>query len=252
MNLIRNLYLKTQRHKFYRPFKPIGIGRRESFFIAPAENIKEFFKALPFIAGIRKLGSVMLFVPEVFMPYIKNFRVNYFQIIFYKEFPQVLTREFDILKNEIKKISFNWLIELNHRANLNLPNLVNAEKRVTFYDKKNFPYYNILIKGGIEALVNFFQISLVDPVSLFKFNKLELKGILKGLPQEQPRLFFNEADKGAEELERLKWQGGIVYHKKNDDIEKGLKELYLCDAYFGPDDEFCEIAKIFKKEIITI
>lgn len=207
---------------------------------------------LPFIAGIRKLGSVMLFVPEVFSPYIMLFRANYFQVVYYKEFPRVLTREFEQLKNALKKFTYNWLIELNPRANLNLPNLVNAEKRVCFYDKRNFPFYNILIKGGIETLTNFFQLSVIDPLSLFKFNKLELKVILKELPSEPPRLFFNDSTQNSEGLEKLKWMGGIVRHTKNDVVEKGLKKLYLCDAYCGPDDELCEIAKIFKKEIITI
>lgn len=194
----------------------------------------------------------MLFVPHFFLPYIKMFRSNYFQVIYYNEFPRVLTREFELLKNELKKIAFNWLIELNPEANLALPNLVSAEKRAAFYDKKIFPFYNILFKDGIDALVSFFQIPSVDPLSLFKFNKFELKSILKELPQERPRLFINVADKSSGELERLKWQGGIVYHNKNDEIEKELKKLYLCDAYFGLDDEKYEIARIFKKEIITI
>ncbi|MEO0156788.1 MAG: hypothetical protein ABIL07_06710 [candidate division WOR-3 bacterium] len=252
MNLIRNLYLKTQKRKFYRAFKPIGIGRRESFFIVPTENVKDFLKALPFIAGIRKLGSVALFVPEVFSSYLKLFRANYFQIFYYKEIPEILTREFEQLKTELKKINFHWLIDLNQKANLNLPGLVNAEKRVAFYDKGIFPFYNILIKGGIEAMKNFFQIPSVDPISLFKFNKLELKSILKELPQEQPRLFFNQVDKSIKELEKIQWQGAIVYHNKNDEIEIGLKKLYLCDAYCGPDDELCEIARIFKKDISII
>ncbi len=250
MKLIRALYLKTQQHKFFRPFKPLGIGRRENFFIAPGDNIKEFFKKLSFIAGIRKLGGVILFVPEFFAPYIRMFRANYFQVVYYKELPNVLTREFNQLKSELKKTTFSWLIDLNDRANLNLPNLVNAEKRVAFYDKKNFPFYNILVKGGIESLINFFQIPCVDPISIIKFNKLELRGMLKYLTSEQPRLFLNSMDKDASGIAGLNWQGGIVYHNKDDDIEKGLKKLYLCDAYYGPDDELCEIARIFKKTII--
>lgn len=253
MDFIRNIYLKTVQHKFYKPFKPLGIKRSDKFIIAPSQKTKEFLKTLSFLAGIRKLGSVFLLVPEKFLSYIKMFKPDYFQIFFYKEIPRPLTREFDFLKKELNKISYTWLIDLNPVANLNLPNLVTAEKRVAFYDRKNFPFYNILIKGGIESLINFFHLPSIDPLSLFKFNKLELRSISKELPSGKPRLFYNQIEDKIDELQKLQWQGSVVHHINNyDDLEKSLKKLYLCDAYLGPEDEICEMARIFKKEIVTV
>lgn len=254
MNIFRSIYLKTLKHKFYRPFKPLGIKRKDNFVISVPYGIKDFFKTLPFLGGMRKLGNVILLAPERFVPYLKIFKTNIFQTVYWTNFPKVLTNEYEFLKKELRNYQCNWLIELNTNANLALPTLIDVEKRIAFYNKKNFPYYNILIKEGIETLVSFFQISVVDPVTLFKFNKLELKAIEKKMPNERPLLFFNQTEI-KKEIEDIKWSGGVVIHNKDKDkdmIEKACEKLYLCDAYYGPDDEFCELARIFKKEIIIL
>ncbi|MCX7995097.1 MAG: hypothetical protein N3A65_04940 [candidate division WOR-3 bacterium] len=252
MDLIRRIYIKFQKPKFLKPFRPIGITKKENFVIIPSEKIKDFFKLLPFLAGIRKLGNVILLVPEAFSYYIKCLRTNYFQVIYYQKVPQILTREYNLIKNELNKISHSWFINLNPDADISFSTLTKSERRVAFYNKKLFPYYNILVKGGLESLINFFQIQLVDPLSLFRLNKSELKMILKELPQKKPRLFFNQIEENLKALDETSWNGSVVYCKKiKDEIENDLKKLYLCDAYFGPDDEMCELARIFKKEIIT-
>jgi hypothetical protein len=253
MNLFQNIYLKALKRRFYKSFRPIGITKRDNFLISPPHRIKDFFKVLPVLGGIRKLGNVILLLPDTSAPYTKVFRPDYFQIVYWKEIPRVLTKEFESLKEELKKFSFNWLIELNPEANTALPNLIDAEKRITFYNNNVFPFYNILIKGGIEGLINFLQIPLVDPLTIFKFRKPELKPILKELPPVQPRLFFNRTSDKPEKSGEVQWTGSIVYHDKdNTPIEVGLKKLYLCDAYLGPDDELCELARIFKKELILV
>jgi|GEM_PF-705746 len=254
MNLIRTFYLKTIRHKFYKPFKPLGLKKRDIFLISVPFKIKDFLKILPFLGGIRKLGNVILLVPQAFAPYIKMFKSKTFQSIYWTKIPQMLTREFDFLKRELINYQCNWLIELNQDANLALPSLIDVEKRIAFYNPKKFPYYNILIKEGIESLISFFQISVIEPDTLFKFNKLELKSISKNLPSQRPFLFVNTSDvRTFVKPEGLIWSGSIVMHNKTaENIEEVCKKIYLCDGYYGPDDEFCEIARIFKKEIITL
>ncbi|MEO0136032.1 MAG: hypothetical protein ABIL40_04825 [candidate division WOR-3 bacterium] len=252
MDLIRQVYLKFQKKKFNKPFHPVGVARKESFLIVPSERIKEFLGSLSFIAGMRKLGEVLLLLPETFGIYLESFRVNFFQIIYYRRAPQILTREFKELKNQLSKISCRWLIDLNPEPNLSLPVLVPVEKRVAFYNQKSFPLYNILIKGGLKAMVDFFQIPNIDPISLFRFPKTELRAVARELPEKKPLLFANQIENLGEALDHLSWPGSVVVSKKNkDEITRDLKKLYLCDAYFGPDDEMCEFARIFKKEIFT-
>ncbi|MGQ9464889.1 MAG: hypothetical protein ACUVQ4_04185 [bacterium] len=252
MNILRTIYLKTIRYKLYKSFKPLGFKKGEDFLISTPTKIKDFLKLLPFLGGIRKMGNVILLVPQTFAPFIKMFRTRTFQSIYWSKIPLIFTREFDLLKQELENYQCNWLIELNENANIALPSLVNAERRVAFYNQRNFPYYNILIKGGIESLVNFFQIPVVEPQTLFKFNKLELRSIFKHLAGQPPFLFVNASE--TEQFvkpETVEWQGGIVVvNKSKDDVETMCKKLYLCNAYYGPDDEFCELARIFKKNII--
>lgn len=254
MNIFRNFYLKTNKYKLYKPFKPLGFKRKEKFLVSTPVKVKDFLKLLPFLGGLRKLGEVVLLAPQSFVPFLKMFKAKIFQCIYWSKVPEVLTQEFDFLKRELENYNCSWLIELNPDANLALPSLINVERRVAFYDTKNFPYYNILIKDGIDSLVSFFQISSVAPEALFKFNKIELKNISKNLPVERPLLFVNTDEKRTfVKPESLKWTGSIVSGNKSaEDIELLYKKLYLCDAYYGPDDEFCEMARIFKKEIIAL
>ncbi|MGB9720300.1 MAG: hypothetical protein ACPL28_02315 [bacterium] len=250
MNFIQRIYLKTVRDKLNRPFKPLGIKKRDVFLVSTPYAVKDFLKMLPLLGGLRKLGSVILLVPETFMSFIKMFKSNTFHVIYWKKIPQIMTREYDLLKKELKNYQCNWLIELNENANLSLPGLIDVPKRIAFYGQKNFPYYNILVKNGIDSLINFLQIQLVEPHTLFKFNKLELKALSKSLPGNHPLLFFNTIRDS--ESEKIEWSGSIVvYNKAAEGIEEACKKIFLCDAYLGPDDEFCEIARIFKKEIIT-
>lgn len=253
MNIIRNIYLKATRYKLHKPFNPLGLKRKEKFLISTPVKVKDFLKMLPFLGGIRKLGEVILLAPQSFAPFIRIFKAKIFQSIYWSNVPEVLTREFDFLKKELEIYNCTWLIELNQNANLALPSLINVERRVAFYNTKNFPYYNILIKDGIESLINFFQISAIEPEMLFKFNKIELKNISKSLPVEHPLLFVNTGEnKSFVKPKSLEWTGSMVLaNKPGDDIELLCKKLYLCDAYYGPDDEFCELAKIFKKELLS-
>lgn len=252
MNIIRRIYLKTTRYKLHKPFSPLGLKRKEKFLVSTPVKIKDFLKILPFLGGIRNLGEVILFVPQSFAPFIRILKAKVFQAIYWSNVPEVLTREFNFLKKELEVYNCSWLIELNENANIALPSLINAERRVAFYNDRNFPYYNILVKGGIESLANFFQISVVEPETMFKFNKLELRSILKNLDGQPPFLFVNASGKKQfVKPETFEWQGSmVVANKSKDDVESMCKKLYLCNAYYGPDDEFCELGRIFKKNII--
>ncbi|MEO0184653.1 MAG: hypothetical protein ABIL20_02495 [candidate division WOR-3 bacterium] len=250
MNFIQRIYLKSVRDKLHKPFKPLGIKKRDSFLVSTPHATKEFLKVLSFLGGLRKLGSVILLLPETFMPFVKMLKPNTFQVIYWTKIPQILTREYDLLRKELKNHQCNWLIELSEDANLSLPGLIDVPKRITFYDQKNYPYYNILVKNGIESLMNFLQVTAIEPKSLFKFNKSELKTISKNLPAQHPLLFFNTVRDS--DAERIEWSGSVVtWNKAAEGIEQACKKIFLCDAYLGPDDEFCEIARIFNKEIVV-
>ncbi len=252
MNIIQRFYLASIRKKLARSFKPLGLKRRDLYFVSVPHKIKDFLRTLPFLAGLRRSGNVMLFLPETYAPVVRLFKPNLFNAVYWTKIPQVLTREFDSLKKMLENYHFNWLIELNPEANLALPSLVEVERRVTYYNPKYFPYYNILIKGGFEVLMSFFNILNVDSGKLFKFSKLELKDIAKSIPGIRPVVFVNITDRHKfVKPEGTEWSGSIVFcEKEKTPVDEAIKKLFLCDSYYGVDDEFCEFARIFNKPII--
>ncbi len=252
MNIIQQLYLKSVKHKLAKSFKPLGLRNKDSYFVSVPIESKDFLRTLPFLAGLRKLGSVILLAPETLAPFIRLFKPDLFNAVYWVKMPRVLTREFDDLKRELKNYQCDWLIELNQKANLALPSLVSVEKRIAYYNSKHFPYYNILVKNGINALMNFFNISDVNPSKLFKLSKLELRQLAKSLPNLHPMVYVNTSNVSQfVKPEGDEWSGSIVLHEKNTtSVNDCLKKLYLCDAYYGLDDEFCEMARIFNKRII--
>uniref|UniRef100_A0A7C4XJY0 Uncharacterized protein n=1 Tax=candidate division WOR-3 bacterium TaxID=2052148 RepID=A0A7C4XJY0_UNCW3 len=248
MNLLQSLYIKFNRRRFKSSFRPIGLKRGESFFISVPRKLNDFLESLSFLTALRKVGKVFLFAPQYFADFFSILNPSIFNTIYYEKNLEVLTGEFNILKTKLNDMKFNYLIELNQPANLALPYLVPAEKRISFYDLKNYPYYNILARGEIETLSSFFSLENEDPRLVFKFSKTELKNLKKALSLKSPALFINGKDK----IEDNVWSGTkIFFEKEKQKLSDTFKILYLCDAYYGEKDEFYVFAQIFEKQIIN-
>lgn len=244
MKLFRPFYLKLSKGRFTKQFSPIGIKKGSHFLVSPPDEIRDFFKMISFLGNLHHFGKVILLAPAKYEQTLEVLKPTLFQAVFYEKKPAVLTKEFDFLKRQLEPWHFQSLIELNVPANVHLPYLVNAEKRFAFYSENIFPYYNILIKGNIDAFYCFFQIEKDDPKKHFRFLKPELKNINRDLPKDRPLVFINGEMK-------TEWSGSkFVWNRTSQTQEMAFKILSLCDAYSGSDDEMAEFARIFGKQII--
>ena len=170
---------------------------------------------------------------------------NVFEMIFYEEPSKLFSKEYKRLKEKLGNTGFHFLIDLNKPANISLPYLVSAEKRICFYDKNNYPYYNIMIKQNINSLVQFFDIESSDPQNLFHFYVRDLKKTLKKFKKKKPLLFINGEN-------NITWEGDKIIVGKDilSSDPEVYKILYFSDAYYGQCDALYEFMKIFNKRIV--
>jgi hypothetical protein len=238
-------YLKMTRKKFTRAFKPIERKKKSSFFIAAPMELKRFISTLPFLENLHGLGSIALFLPRSFETFTRHIRPGMFEFFFFDKVPVLLTREFKTWQEQFRQTSYEFLIEINQPANIHLPYLIQAEKRFAFYDPKIYPYYNILIKGGMKALDGFFQFGKINPKKLFHITETETRKIDKKLGKKHPLLFVAGPDDRP-------WEGDKFVLGRDYLPDLDLPKLiYLCDAYYGPDDEWREVAKLFDKPVLV-
>ncbi len=202
-------------------------------------------KYIPFLAALRKKGRVMLLASEGLREFCRFLKPKLFDIIYYNEAIRLFSEPFKRLKKELDGKSLDYLIELNHPANLYLPYLINPQRRITFYEENYFPYYNILIKGGIGSLIQFLGLRKTAPGSIFQFRKRETKRILKGLDKKSPLLFIN----GDSEIE---WDGSKIVLGRDIPEQDPLRfsVLFAADAYYGKRDGLYEFARLFNKRIV--
>lgn len=249
MTLFHDLYLRMNRKRFEKTFKPLDIHHRGNYFVSTPSELKGFLKTLPFLGELRSLGHVTLLVPRHLEAILTLLKPDLFDFVFYDKPPLVLTREFTFLKNQLAGKTFSCLIELHEPANRSLPFLIRPDRRIAFYEPSNYPYYNILIKDGSETLRCFFRTRKKDPAKYFKFSALELNRMKKVLGKTRPLLFVN----AAEDTTDLAWEGARYLRDRNRPADAELfKILFLCDAYLGPDDALAELARIFNKRMISI
>jgi hypothetical protein len=185
-------------------------------------------------------------MPKTLQTIYRFIKRNTFQTIFYEKTPALFSKEHTTLKEQLSKKHFNVLIELNVPANIALPYFVPAEKRICLCEKNNFPYYNILIRDGFNALGEFFQIKKSNPQDMFQFRASSLKKLSKKFDKKRPLLFVNtEID--------TKWDGYKLQIGKDvsQTDARAYEMLYLADAYYGEHDAFYEFAKIFNKKIVA-
>jgi len=240
------LYLKISKRRFQRPFRPLGVKKKLWHLVSVPSNTKDFFNAYPFLVGLTRIGSVVLLMPKQ-LEHIRSFmKPRQFEIILYEKTPTVFSEDYKRVAVQLGDRYFHFLIELNTPANISLPYLSNFQRRISFYDTNNFPYYNIQIKHGFASLNEFFNIETENMSDMFHFYSRDLKNIEKKLGKPRPLLFVNSADE-------IKWKGGrvIVGQDIMPDDPDVWSVLYVVDAYYGAQDAFYEFARISNKEILS-
>jgi hypothetical protein len=169
-----------------------------------------------------------------------------FEIILYEKSPTVFSGDFKRVGGQLGDRYFHFLIELNTPANVSLPYLTNFQRRISFYEKNLFPYYNIQMKDGVNSLTEFFDIPSLDEEEMFHFYSRDLRAIERKLGKQRPLLFVN----GSQEVQ---WKGGKVMLGKDilPDDPSIWAVLYIVDAYAGVQDAYYEFARINKKTILS-
>lgn len=243
--LLRPLYLAVTRRRFRREFHPIGFTKKTSFFIAVPSNLKEFVATLPLLENLQHLGSVTLLISRACEPFTRYIKQGLFEYLVTTAPPSLFTPEFRIIQAQLRERIFNVLITLEQPPNLQLPYLVPAERRITFYHERAYPYYNILLKGGFEALNHFFNFRSANLKRIFHITESEIRKIDRKIGKQHPLLFVNGDTRPA-------WPGDTFAPGMDYIPDVALpKIIYACDAYYGPDDEWRELARLFNKQIIT-
>jgi len=240
------LYLKISKRKFQRQFKPLGAKKKLWHLVSVPHNAKDFFTAYPFLIGLSKIGSVVLLMPKL-LEHIRSFmKPRQFEIIMYEKTPGVFSEDYKRVALQLGDRYFHFLIELNTPANFSLPYLSNFQRRISFYDVKNFPYYNIQMKHGYASLNEFFNIETENVSDMFHFSGRDLKTIERKLDKSRPLLFVNGGDE-------VKWKGGKVILGQDimPNDQQVWSALFIADAYYGTQDAFYEFARINNKKILN-
>jgi len=239
------LYLSMTRRRFTRIFKPIGIRKKSSFFVTVPADLKEFIRILPFLENLHGLGGITLLLPKTCEPFTRYFKPDLFEFIVIDAPPRLFTREFSALQARLRDRSFDILIAIDQPASIHLPYLVPAERRIAFFHDRAYPYYNILIKGGLAALSGFFNFGEGNPKRIFHITETETRKIDKKIGKRHPLLFVHSENHPA-------WEGDTFILGKDFVSDIALpKIIYACDAYHGPDNEWLEVARLFNKTILT-
>ena len=246
MSIFLPLYLKLSKKRFQRPFKPLGAKKRLWHLVSVPHDTQGFFNTYPFICGLSKVANVVLLMPKK-LENIRSFlKPKQFEIILYEKSPTIFSEDFKRVGVQLGDRYFHFLIDLNTPANISLPYLRNFQRRISFYDKNNFPYYNIQMKDGMKSLTEFFDIKIDEEKDMFHFYSRDLKAVEKKLNKPRPLLFVN----GPEEQH---WKGGKVILGKDilPDDPDIWSVLYIVDAYAGVPDAHYEFARINGKRILN-
>jgi len=245
MNIAQSLYIRANKKRFAKNFKPIGIKKRANYLISPPSAVTGFLTWLPFLGELHSLGHIIMIASRTLEPVLKIIKPNLFESIFYDKPLTVLTKEFDRVKASLAGKTFTYLIELNSPANLSLPFLTDLERRITFYNTGYFPYYNILFKDDTKGFTSYFPVKAEEPIHYLKLPAAELKKMSKDINKKHPLLFVNGRAPAA-------WDGDLIIpDRKVTPVTDIYKLLCICDAYCGADDEFGRLARILNKQIIN-
>jgi len=245
MKIFTPLYLKLSKKRFYRPFKPLGQKKKLWHLVSVPENPREFFKAATFLAGLSKIGNVIILMPKKLETIRSFMKTKQFEVILYEKKPSLFSEDYKRVAVQLGNRHFHFLVELNQPANISLPYLCNIQRRISFFNKNIFPYYNILVKDSYASLLEFFDIESANGQEIFHFYSRDLRSTEKNLKISHPLLFINETAP-------IEWNGGTVILGQDimPDDPDVWKVLYVADAYYGKEDAFYEFAALHKKEIL--
>jgi hypothetical protein len=245
VNIFLQLYLQISKRKFRNTFNPLGIAKKAWYLVSVPSDTMRFFRTYPLISALSKVGNVVLLMPQ-HLEHIRAFmKPKQFEIILYEKTPTLFSEDFKRVSVQLGDRHFHFLIELDLPANVSLPYLSNFDKRIAIYDKANFPYYNILMRNGINSLADFLGVDPNHETDLFHFYSRELKAAEKKISKPRPLLFVN----GPEPVE---WKGGKVVLGEDvmPDDPNIWTVLYTVDAYYGTHDAHYEFARINNKQIL--
>lgn len=244
MSIFLSLYHKFNKRRFKREFKPLVAGKRPWYLVSAPTEAGDFLRATPFLFGLSRTGHVVLITrkgSEKLFPFIK---MKHFEITTYEKRLSLFSDGFRYIERLVSGRNFHALVELNSPANISLPYLAEFPRRVTFYDKDCYPYYNVLVKDGYKSLCGFFGIEEEKVENIIHFPSRELKAVQKKLGKTHPLLFVNEGTAAG-------WEGGHILVGKDitPDDPDVWKAVYLADAYSGKKDALYEFAVLNGKKL---
>lgn len=232
------------RGRFARPFSPLGAPGKHTYLVSAPGSAADFIRALPFITGLARSGTVVLLMSREVEQLYSLARLKKCETIFYEKRPRVFGAEYRLLQQRLGERKFDVLIELDMPPNTSLPHLCNVERRIAFFSPGGFPYYNVLIKDGYASLRQFFAVGEPSVQDIFHFQNRELRALEKKLGKPRPLLFVNDSEGAG-------WEGGrIVLGTDVMATDPAVwKMLYIADAYCGARDAFYEFAVLAEKRI---
>jgi hypothetical protein len=245
MNIFKSLYRTITRNRFTGKFKPLGIPKNKTILVSAPQDPPEFLKALSFIGSVRKIAPTVVLVDHNLDSIYSLLKPHLCTFINYSSPLELFTKQQTQIENQLVEKTVHLLIELNTPASKALPYMVPAQKRISFYDMQNYPYYNIMMKDGYQSLHDFFNIEPEDPRKLFRIYKREKKAVLHRFKKNSPLLIVNNRTD-------INWEGdtivvGIDISFSDPDI---FRVAFHADAYTGEHDVLYEFARMFNKQII--
>jgi hypothetical protein len=246
VSILLSFYLKMTKRRFRKPFKPLGSKKKSWHLVSLPRDARGFFEAAPFLLGLSKSGNVVLLMPKGLEWLRSLIKPKQFEIILYERRPVLFSEDYKRVRVQLGERYFHFLIELDKPANVSLPYLCNFQRRISFFDNKSFPYYNILMKNGYASLNEFFSIEDESARDMFHFYAKELKAVERKYRKLHPLLFVN----GPDDIE---WKGSKIVLGQDimPDDPNIWKILYIIDTYYGKQDAYYAFARVNNKSILT-
>lgn len=237
--------MTLRRNRFKQPFQPLGMKKRRTFLISVPGEHANIMTTLSLLGGLQKWGQIILLVPQATSLFYCWLPDKHYKKIIYTKPARTFGKELGTLRQQLQGNKINFLIELNTPANISLPCLTSIEKRICFYDMKNYPYFNIMMKDGFTSLHEFFTIKKSDPGKVLRFTGRTQSQVRTAYGKRKPLCFVN-GNAPAQ------WDGDMLILDK--DIPATHHDV-LCllncaDAYYGHRDIFHDFACVFKKTIL--
>lgn len=245
MSIFTTLRLSLTKKRFIKQFHPLGMKKKRTFLVSVPQESDAVMETLSFLGGLRTWGRVLVLIPNSVNNLYYFMKENHYERFVYERSGQNAGKSRKSLMENLKKHRFHFLIELNKPADTSLPYVTSIEKRVCFYNKDTYPYYNILIKNGFTSLNEFFTIKKINPAKVLSFVGRTKSKVLSRYGKRKPLCIINGA------LPKV-WQGDTMVI--GSEITRSDPELvsviHSADSYCGAHDILYDFAKLFKKTII--